>query len=192
MRRHLCPAAWRGPQIDHFRPTPDQPEPIIQTGGDLGQRQARLSPVFFRTCQTMEGFCASLAGFVSARLGSPRFALLVPAVARALRDCRVTRIFEGANDVLRLHLAGEALTWPLAEIAALPPLAPTLSPVLRDAAAELRSGPRGLDGEPRGAAVRRAEPAGCARGLAGVASSARTTGRHDPDVRRLDPRWHAV
>ncbi|HEY3358569.1 MAG TPA: acyl-CoA dehydrogenase family protein [Polyangia bacterium] len=57
-------------------------------------------------------------------------------VARALRDCRVTRIFEGANDVLRLHLAGEALTWPLADIAALPPLAPALALPLREAAAE--------------------------------------------------------
>jgi alkylation response protein AidB-like acyl-CoA dehydrogenase len=57
-------------------------------------------------------------------------------VARALRDCRVTRIFEGANDVLRLHLAGEALTWPLADIAALPPLATLVAPTLRDAAAQ--------------------------------------------------------
>jgi alkylation response protein AidB-like acyl-CoA dehydrogenase len=32
-------------------------------------------------------------------------------MARFLRDVRVTRIFEGANDVLRLHLASAALGW---------------------------------------------------------------------------------
>lgn len=32
-------------------------------------------------------------------------------MARRLRDVRVTRIFEGANDVLRLHLASAALGW---------------------------------------------------------------------------------
>ena len=57
-------------------------------------------------------------------------------VARALRDARVTRIFEGANDVLRLHLAGEALTWPLADIAALPPLRGEVGPALGEAAAQ--------------------------------------------------------
>jgi alkylation response protein AidB-like acyl-CoA dehydrogenase len=35
-------------------------------------------------------------------------------MARRLRDVRVTRIFEGANDVLRLHLASAALAWPIA------------------------------------------------------------------------------
>lgn len=34
-------------------------------------------------------------------------------IARRLRDVRVTRIFEGANDVLRLHIASDALRWPL-------------------------------------------------------------------------------
>lgn len=34
-------------------------------------------------------------------------------MARRLRDVRVTRIFEGANDVLRLHLASAALGWTL-------------------------------------------------------------------------------
>jgi alkylation response protein AidB-like acyl-CoA dehydrogenase len=33
-------------------------------------------------------------------------------MARRLRDVRVTRIFEGANDVLRLSLASASLTWP--------------------------------------------------------------------------------
>ena len=48
----------------------------------------------------------------------------------------MTRIFEGANDVLRLHLAGEALLWPTAEMAALPPLADGLPAPLREAATQ--------------------------------------------------------
>ncbi len=40
-------------------------------------------------------------------------------MARRLRDVRVTRIFEGANDVLRLHLASDALRWPTEPIRAL-------------------------------------------------------------------------
>lgn len=35
---------------------------------------------------------------------------------RRLRDVRVTRIFEGANDVLRLSLASAAITWPAATL----------------------------------------------------------------------------
>jgi alkylation response protein AidB-like acyl-CoA dehydrogenase len=38
---------------------------------------------------------------------------------RRLRDVRVTRIFEGANDVLRVSLAAAALAWPSAPLAAL-------------------------------------------------------------------------
>jgi hypothetical protein len=34
-------------------------------------------------------------------------------MARRLRDVRVTRIFEGSNDVLRLHLASATLGWEL-------------------------------------------------------------------------------
>lgn len=37
-------------------------------------------------------------------------------VARRLRDVRVTRIFEGANDVLRVSLASAALGWPVAAL----------------------------------------------------------------------------
>lgn len=37
-------------------------------------------------------------------------------IARRLRDVRVTRIFEGANDVLRLHLACETLSKPIARL----------------------------------------------------------------------------
>ena len=36
-------------------------------------------------------------------------------VARLLRDCRVTRIFEGANDVLRVHLGTRLLVAPRAD-----------------------------------------------------------------------------
>lgn len=37
-------------------------------------------------------------------------------MARRLRDVRVTRIFEGANDVLRLSLASDALRWPALDV----------------------------------------------------------------------------
>jgi alkylation response protein AidB-like acyl-CoA dehydrogenase len=37
-------------------------------------------------------------------------------MARRLRDVRVTRIFEGANDVLRVSLASAALAWPVARL----------------------------------------------------------------------------
>lgn len=37
-------------------------------------------------------------------------------MARRLRDVRVTRIFEGANDVLRLSLASDALAWKTAPL----------------------------------------------------------------------------
>lgn len=41
-------------------------------------------------------------------------------IARRLRDLRVTRIFEGANDVLRVSLASSTLTWPLSRVLELP------------------------------------------------------------------------
>ncbi|MBI2395350.1 MAG: acyl-CoA dehydrogenase family protein [Deltaproteobacteria bacterium] len=37
-------------------------------------------------------------------------------MSRRLRNVRVTRIFEGANDVLRLRLASDALAWKVAEV----------------------------------------------------------------------------
>ena len=40
-------------------------------------------------------------------------------MARRLRDVRVTRIFEGANDVLRLSLASASLAWPVAKLGGL-------------------------------------------------------------------------
>jgi len=46
-------------------------------------------------------------------------------MARRLRDVRVTRIFEGANDVLRLSLASDALAWkiaPLRDLRIAPPI----------------------------------------------------------------------
>jgi len=55
-------------------------------------------------------------------------------MARRLRDVRVTRIFEGANDVLRLHLASATLGWPRAGLLAFPSLAPQVSAPLRESA----------------------------------------------------------
>jgi len=54
-------------------------------------------------------------------------------VPRRLRDARITRIFEGANEVLRFELAARALLFP----AAPEPdrLEPRVSPLLRSAAA---------------------------------------------------------
>jgi alkylation response protein AidB-like acyl-CoA dehydrogenase len=43
-------------------------------------------------------------------------------MARRLRDLRVTRIFEGANDVLRLHLASATLGWAAAPLEGWPRL----------------------------------------------------------------------
>ncbi len=50
--------------------------------------------------------------------------------SRSLRDCRITRIFEGANDVLRTHLATAALTFPPhpAPLSPAPLLTPSLAP----------------------------------------------------------------
>jgi len=56
-------------------------------------------------------------------------------MARRLRDVRVTRIFEGANDVLRLHLASAVLRWPSEELEGLPALTPQVVPSLQPAAA---------------------------------------------------------
>ncbi len=55
-------------------------------------------------------------------------------MARRLRDTRVTRIFEGANDVLRLHLASATLSWPSATLLSLPKAAPVVGDELREAA----------------------------------------------------------
>lgn len=53
---------------------------------------------------------------------------------RRLRDVRVTRIFEGANDVLRLHLASATLGWPRAGLQDIPALAPKVPAPLREVA----------------------------------------------------------
>ncbi|MBI2895066.1 MAG: acyl-CoA dehydrogenase family protein [Deltaproteobacteria bacterium] len=58
-------------------------------------------------------------------------------VARRLRDCRVTRIFEGANDVLKLHLASACLMWDLGGLAAVGPLEPHVGPELAPLAARV-------------------------------------------------------
>jgi len=55
---------------------------------------------------------------------------------RRLRDLRVTRIFEGANDVLRLHLAMSVIGWQSSDIETLPKLASTVRPELAAAAQE--------------------------------------------------------
>ena len=52
---------------------------ITPTAASL--RLGEGSPVFFRTCMTMESFAAALAGFTAARLGKPAFAILTPAEA---------------------------------------------------------------------------------------------------------------
>ncbi|HNZ24314.1 MAG TPA: acyl-CoA dehydrogenase family protein [Polyangiaceae bacterium] len=50
---------------------------------------------------------------------------------RRLRDVRVTRIFEGANDVLRLHLASATLGWPRAGLQEFPEVSPLVPAPLR-------------------------------------------------------------
>jgi alkylation response protein AidB-like acyl-CoA dehydrogenase len=56
-------------------------------------------------------------------------------MARRMRDLRVTRIFEGANDVLRLHLASATLAWKPDMLRALPRIAPLLATGLHEAGA---------------------------------------------------------
>ena len=58
-------------------------------------------------------------------------------IARRLRDCRVTRIFEGANDVLRVHLGSAVLSWDRAQLAALPRLSERVGAALSPLAARV-------------------------------------------------------
>jgi alkylation response protein AidB-like acyl-CoA dehydrogenase len=51
-------------------------------------------------------------------------------VARFLRDIRITRIFEGANEVLRFHLASAAFTWDIDAMMRGKPLQPLLDKTL--------------------------------------------------------------
>ncbi len=53
-------------------------------------------------------------------------------MARRLRDMRVTRIFEGANDVLRMHLAAATLGWQKKDLLDLPRLLPQVPSRLAD------------------------------------------------------------
>jgi alkylation response protein AidB-like acyl-CoA dehydrogenase len=57
-------------------------------------------------------------------------------VARYLRDVRITRIFEGANELLRFHLASSALTWDPLQFANGPRLADKLDTRLAHEATE--------------------------------------------------------
>jgi alkylation response protein AidB-like acyl-CoA dehydrogenase len=58
-------------------------------------------------------------------------------LSRRLRDCRVTRIFEGANDVLRVHLGSAVLSWDRDAAAARPRLAARVGPSLEALAARV-------------------------------------------------------
>lgn len=55
-------------------------------------------------------------------------------ISRLYRDVRVTRIFEGANEVLRFHLAASALLFPFDAPEAHPPLASLVGPELLEEA----------------------------------------------------------
>ena len=54
--------------------------------------------------------------------------------ARRMRDMRVTRIFEGANDVLRMHIASSTLAWKPDRLREWPRLTPMIAPELASAA----------------------------------------------------------
>ncbi|MBI5532369.1 MAG: acyl-CoA dehydrogenase family protein [Deltaproteobacteria bacterium] len=55
-------------------------------------------------------------------------------MARRMRDMRVTRIFEGANDVLHMHVASSVLGWKPDALKAIPALAPRVNGPHSDAA----------------------------------------------------------
>jgi branched-chain amino acid transport system substrate-binding protein len=70
------------------------------------------SPVFFRTCMTMEDFSSALAGFAAARLGTPRVAMLVPAepYGRSFADAFRRAVAGGGGRVVASVEYAPALT----------------------------------------------------------------------------------
>ncbi len=55
-------------------------------------------------------------------------------IARLLRDCRITRIFEGANELLRFHMASAAFTWKPSTLAEAPSAAERMGDLLAEEA----------------------------------------------------------
>ena len=118
---------------------------------------------------------------------------------RALRDCRIFRILEGTNDILRLFIALTAMNDVGAQLA---DLAASLKGVLERSDQGLRGSERvraaaGIAGDQRGARAGRVHPAqpgaeGRGRGVRGAHPGAGDRGGPDPAQARQAHRRHAV